>query len=179
MRREFVQHFGVKSGILREAYRCLTGDKFAPNCLTEAEVDERIRKVLDEEDPILAWDLRVTSSGRPEQYMDFLTSLILVYSFEITVLAQTSIYCSTQKYGKNQNENDGGCQAVQAEHVDAYYASKIFRYQKEFSVKFRDVTTFICQDDKCTGKVGEPGRPLAAVERRKSYGGPLSVYGGW
>lgn len=77
MRREFVQHIGrctgVKSGILREAYRCLTGDKSAPNCLTEAEVDERIRKVLDDEDPTLAWDLRVTSSGRPEQYMDFLT----------------------------------------------------------------------------------------------------------
>ena len=59
MRREFVQHFGrctgVKSGILHEAYRCMTGDKSAPNCLTEAEVDERIQKVLDDEDPTLAW----------------------------------------------------------------------------------------------------------------------------
>lgn len=53
------------------------------------------------------------------------------------------------------------------EHVDAYYASAVFRYQKEFCVKFRDVTTFICQDDKHTVKVGEPGCPLAAVERGK------------
>lgn len=43
------------------------------SCLTEAEVDERIRKVLDDKDPTLAWDWRVTSSGRPEQCMDFLT----------------------------------------------------------------------------------------------------------
>ncbi len=74
---ENVQHFGratgIKSGILREAYRCLTGDKSAPNSLSEAEVDERIRKVLDDEDPTLAWDLRVTNSGRPEQYLDFLS----------------------------------------------------------------------------------------------------------
>ena len=53
------------------------------------------------------------------------------------------------------------------EHVDVYYASSVFRYQKKFCVKFRDVTTFICQDDKHTVKVGEPGCPLAAVERGK------------
>ena len=34
-------------------------------------------------------------------------------------------------------------------------------------MKFKDVTTFICQDEKHTVKVGELGCPLAAVERGK------------
>ena len=65
------------------------------------------------------------------------------------------------------------------EHVDVYYASAVFRYQKGFCVKFRDVTTFICQDDKHTVKVGEPECPLAACrEREKSYSGTQSINGG-
>ena len=57
MKKEFLQHFGrvtgVKSGILREAYRRLTADSSSPNTLSESEVDERIRKALDDEDPDL------------------------------------------------------------------------------------------------------------------------------
>ena len=39
---------------------------------------------------------------------------------------------------------------------------------REFSVKFRDHTKLICQEDKHTIKVGEPGLPVASVERGKS-----------
>ena len=60
MRKEFIQHLGratgIKSGILREAYREWTGDQSAPNTLSD-----------------LVWDLRVMNSGRSEQYSDFLT----------------------------------------------------------------------------------------------------------
>lgn len=49
-------------------------------------------------------------------------------------------------------------------HIDAHYASAVFRYEKEFCVKFREITTFICEDDKHTIKVGDP---VAAVERGK------------
>ena len=50
-------------------------------------------------------------------------------------------------------------------HLDSYYAAVIFPYEMEFAVKFRDVTTFVCQDDKHTVKVGEPGFLVSAVER--------------
>ena len=53
------------------------------------------------------------------------------------------------------------------DHIDAYYASALWKYQKEFSVKFRENTTFVCQDDKHTVKVGEPGTPVAAIDRGK------------
>ena len=52
-------------------------------------------------------------------------------------------------------------------HPDGHYASAIWRYTRKFSVQFRDVTKLLCQDDKHTVKVGEPGLPVAAVERGK------------
>ena len=53
-------------------------------------------------------------------------------------------------------------------HIDCYYASALWRYQKEFAIKFWDHSLFVCQDDKHVVKVGEPGMPVAAVERGKS-----------
>jgi len=57
------------------------------------------------------------------------------------------------------------------EHVDAHYASALFRYMKEFSVKFKQYTVFICQDDKHLCKVGEPDSPVAAVDRGRQVVG--------
>ncbi|CAG8771841.1 4020_t:CDS:1, partial [Ambispora leptoticha] len=53
------------------------------------------------------------------------------------------------------------------DHPDSYYALAIFRYEKEFSIKFHDVATLVFLDDKHRCKIGEPGHPVAAVERRK------------
>ena len=52
-------------------------------------------------------------------------------------------------------------------HPDVHYASAIWCYMREFSIRFRDDTNLLCQDDKHTVKVGEPGMPVAAVERGK------------
>ena len=57
---------------------------------------------------------------------------------------------------------------VRAHHVDAHYASALFRYEREFGVKFRDHVSFMSLDDKHTVKVEEPGYPVASVERGKS-----------
>jgi hypothetical protein len=56
---------------------------------------------------------------------------------------------------------------LRASHPDIHYASALFRYEKEFVVKFREITNFIFLDDKHRCKVGEPGFPVAAVERGK------------
>ena len=50
-------------------------------------------------------------------------------------------------------------------HIDAHYASALFRYEKEFAVRYRDYCTLVSMDDKHTVKVGEPGSPVAGVER--------------
>ena len=50
-------------------------------------------------------------------------------------------------------------------HPDEHYAAALFRYMREFAVKFKTVTEMVCLDDKHRMKVGEPGYPVAAVER--------------
>ena len=52
-------------------------------------------------------------------------------------------------------------------HEDSHYASAYFRYQKEMAIQFRRYAWFVSQDDKHKIKVGEPGTPLAAIERGK------------
>ena len=76
MRREFINSFGrytnSKPAFLREAYRRLTGDAAAASTTEEEEVDKRVAKLLEMEDPDLIWDLRIQSDGRPEKYTVFL-----------------------------------------------------------------------------------------------------------
>ena len=49
-------------------------------------------------------------------------------------------------------------------HPDSHYAAAIFWYQREFAVRFKSYSNFICLDDKHRAKV-EPNFPVAAVER--------------
>ena len=50
-------------------------------------------------------------------------------------------------------------------HPDEHYCAALFRYQREFAVKYRNLVNFVCIDDKHKIKVGEPGFPVAAAER--------------
>jgi len=52
-------------------------------------------------------------------------------------------------------------------HIDSHYASAIFRYLKELAIKFKDHTWLVFLDDKHRCKIGEPGHPVAAIERGK------------
>ena len=56
---------------------------------------------------------------------------------------------------------------LRKEHIDCHYAAAVFHYQKVMAVRFRKFSTFVCMDDKHHCKVGEPGHPVAAVDRGK------------
>ena len=56
---------------------------------------------------------------------------------------------------------------LQAFHPDAHYASALFHYEKEFAVKFCNITNLVFLNDKYRCKVGEPGFPVVAVDREK------------
>ena len=62
---------------------------------------------------------------------------------------------------------DKACQIFTALYrlPDQHYAATLFRYQREFVLKFRDSSGFICLDNKHRIKIGEPGSPIAAAER--------------
>lgn len=224
MKREFMSTFGrltgTKTGMLREMYRRLTGDSSAANYLSEEQVDERIREMVDAEDPDLIWDLRLTKSGRPEEYKEFLvkcqnyvaskvetavddrrhdpltnegesvTHLAMAISVrdlheqvaaecDETVAIPSVQWLRLQfwptKTSAAANRNTGRLKVKmmvcarqhRKHHMDTYYASAIFKYEKEFAVKFRSSTCFVCEDDKHTIKIGEPNFPVSAAERGK------------
>ena len=50
-------------------------------------------------------------------------------------------------------------------HEDCHYASALYCYEK--TLKYRQHLDFVRMDDKHSCKVGEPGCPVAAVERAK------------
>lgn len=52
-------------------------------------------------------------------------------------------------------------------HDDVHYCAVLFCYLKEFAIKFRSYSHPIFMDDKHRCKVGEPGVPVAAVNRGK------------
>lgn len=54
---------------------------------------------------------------------------------------------------------------LRCNHEDLHYASALFRYQKEMAILLRMNSWLIFMDDKHRCKVGEPGYPVAAVER--------------
>lgn len=76
MRREFIHSFGKvtnsKPAFLREAYRHLTGDQSCSSNASEQAIDERVKQILDDEDPDLMCNLRINNEGRPEKYEVFL-----------------------------------------------------------------------------------------------------------
>lgn len=54
---------------------------------------------------------------------------------------------------------------LRAWHPDAHYCAAYLKYLKEFAVLNRDRSLFVSLDDKHRLKIGEPGFPVAAVER--------------
>lgn len=52
-------------------------------------------------------------------------------------------------------------------HIDTHYCAALSRYLKEYALKLCDHSLIVCLDDKHRVKVGEPGLPVASVERGK------------
>ena len=50
-------------------------------------------------------------------------------------------------------------------HDDGHYCACINKYIRSMAVKFRDVSTLLCTDDKHKISIGEPGYPLSALPR--------------
>ena len=73
MRRSLLQKYGrvapnIKPAVMRSLYRELTGDSFAAANEHIAEIDKRVRLLLDMEDPDVVLDLRALHTGHKSQY---------------------------------------------------------------------------------------------------------------
>ena len=75
MWKQFVHDFQllvhIEPKVMKEMYRCLSGDSSASNDLNEAIVDERIQRIIQLQDPDILPDLRHLNKKRPEKYQIF------------------------------------------------------------------------------------------------------------
>jgi hypothetical protein len=58
----------IKPAVLRSLYRDLTDDSSAATNQHTAEIDERVRLILDMEDPDVVLDMRALNAGHKSQY---------------------------------------------------------------------------------------------------------------
>jgi hypothetical protein len=52
-------------------------------------------------------------------------------------------------------------------HVDEHYCCALYKYAREYSIKFKDNVTFLSVDDKCKVDFGEPGQAIQTGVRGK------------
>ena len=76
MRKALLAKYGrvapaMKKSVMRKWYKELTGDASAASNLHEAEIDERVRLVIEMEDPDVVLDLRALHTGAKSQYDAF------------------------------------------------------------------------------------------------------------
>ena len=115
---------------------------------------------------ISKWKLLVV----PKYFIHYtFTSVLVLYSCRYLFWPRNQHAATAKKYTKKLKVRV----MVQARqfrkiHIDCHYASALYRYEREFCVKFRQYTMFVSQDDKHTIKVGEPEYPVAAVERGRA-----------
>ena len=80
---------------------------------------------------------------------------------------RVNVKTSSRYYGRIKVKYMVQSRQLRQSHEDIHYASAIFRYLKEFCVKYKNNTSLVCMDDKHTMKIGEPNFPIAAIERGK------------
>ena len=73
MKRQFIHRFGLvvhcKPSVMMEMYQFLTGDASTTN-ISEA-VQQKLKFLLDSQDPEIIYDLRDVNPGRPQKYEPF------------------------------------------------------------------------------------------------------------
>ena len=196
---------------MTELYQFLTGDSSSTS-ISDA-VQQKLKFLLDSQDPQVVYDLRDVNPGRPQKFEPFwlaVESLInekaiaavdsrrhgtvchfaFAYSvrdlrdqvleknpdLEVPSLEWIRVQfwprnpfqkAAAQHTGRLQLKHMVQSRQLHSDHMDCHYAAAIFKYLKKFAIAFRDYATMVCLDDKHNIKVGEPGFPVAAVDRGK------------
>ena len=196
----------------RLLYTCIVGDSSASDTSDQAAIDEKIRHIIDMQDPDVVDDLRHHNRGRVSKYDQFWEQCRKYFAESTAVderrhdevlhlakaisardlLEQVAAMCPEgtpvpseqwlrlQFWPKNKTTKSAlqytgkldvkyMVQARQTRkwHEGTLYCACLFRYLKEDAVTFKQYTNLVFMDDKHHCKVGEPGLPVAAVERGK------------
>jgi hypothetical protein len=56
---------------------------------------------------------------------------------------------------------------LRSSHIDEHYCCALFKYMRQYAVKFGEHVAFACVDDKCKVDFGEPGQAISSGVRGK------------
>ena len=190
------------------------GDMSSSENLHQETVDERIKFIIDSEDPKIIDDLRHLNRGHSQKYEVFWTEskkyledvvqtavddrrhdehVHLAKAISVRdLLEQVRKRCPEgtpypskqwlrlQFWPKNPTNKTAlqytgklnvkvmiQSRQLRVQHDDSHYCAALFKYVKEFAMKYKEHCMLLFMDDKHRCKVGEPGYPVAAVERGK------------
>lgn len=215
MQRQFSDRYHLlaktSQAVLKDMYQYLTGD--VSSTTTTQGVQDRLKFMLDSQDPDVWFDLRSQNSGQPQKYEEFWKAVdgiinenalkavdsrrhgtvchmalaLSVRDLRDKVLAKYPTlaapgvewlryqFSPQNEYKKTAMRYTGRLnikymiqsRQLNFDHPDSHYTAAIFKYMREFSIKFRNYCDLVCIDDKHCIKCGEPGYPVAAVDRGK------------
>jgi hypothetical protein len=77
-------------------------------------------------------------------------------------------HAATQYTGKFKMKYKVQTRILRKEHPDGHYCAAIFRYLREFAIKFRDYVVFISADDKHKVAIGESVATSTGVRNRQT-----------
>ncbi|GBC33575.2 hypothetical protein GLOIN_2v1782174 [Rhizophagus irregularis DAOM 181602=DAOM 197198] len=184
----------AKSSSLRTIYQMLTGDVSATNTINDAKVDERVRLALELGDSEIVINLREHKRERSSKYDTFwkIAAQFLAGKAADAVTAVdecrhgTIVHLATaisvnDLLHQIKLECPPGIPIPSTQWLRLQFWPKNptrlsslqftgrlpLKFMKEFAVRFREITNLVFLDDKHRCKVGEPGFPVAAIDRGK------------
>ena len=201
MRRQFSNRYNLLTKtsacsqvVLINMYQSLTGDVSSTSI--SQGVQDRLKIMLDSQDPDVCFDLRHHNSGHPETFefwkavdgiihenalkavdsrrhgaVCHMALALSVRDLRDKVLAKYPTIAATSiewlRYPQNEYKKTAlrhtgrlnikfmvQSRQLSFDHSDNHYAAAMFKYMREFSIKFRSYCHLVCIDDKHSIKCG-------------------------
>ncbi|PKY22926.1 hypothetical protein RhiirB3_504468, partial [Rhizophagus irregularis] len=223
MRKNVINKYSLivkaSRSILQVLYQDLTGDVSTPDNEINKKTHERIKLMLDTQDPDIIIDLRkiINEKGTKfdvfwnemQDYFNEVTpavhdrrhtsTLYMPIAISVKDLVQIIIERLENKYGTipndieipstewvrlqfwpktefSENQYTGRFQIrymiqarqIRKSHIDSHYCSALWRYLREFAIKFKEYTTLICADDKHKVPIGESVATSTGVRNKSA-----------
>ena len=161
MRKEFYHLYGLispksKPYILRSIYHSLTGDQSAARTTAEEEMDQRVSEALMMEDPEIIMDLRqLNTNGKDSfgvfwdkcsEYLSACTSVHERRDGMVTFMAKAISVRDLIEEVEKLCPADIPIPSESWVRL-CHYCATIFCYMRDYTIKYRDMSIFVCIDN--------------------------------
>ncbi|RIA82589.1 hypothetical protein C1645_835141 [Glomus cerebriforme] len=184
MRKNVLQKYSlvrnISKPVLRMLYHDLTGDASLANDQISKEMEERLRLMMLLEDPSIIIDLRINNGSQGSNLNIFWEELMDILMRELRDRINTRLYAKYQgpslpsdifipsEEWIRLNFAPSNAYTTKAMHEDEHYCRALFKYEREFNIKYRDYIYFISADDKHKVPIGEGVAVSTGIRNKKT-----------